>query len=376
MNEELKSIKDLLRVISESSDKVFIVGHDKSDLDSLASAIGLQALCESLGKTAYIILDEPEATMEPIVKKLRDDNATKHNIIDMSGFELLHDNESTLIVTDTNKSDRVAVKDYLDDFSQIIIIDHHGTGENTIKNASMYIPQSKEENDQTPKVKVSSASEIVAQLLLQAKVECDKDIYTYLYGGIYLDTNRFDKNVGEKTHDITHKLCAKGADTFAVKELFLADFDEDKVISDLVFNGTVLKAYAYDAFNNYTIGFTLNREKPLTIYNREAIAKAADRMMQYRIEAEFAMGHIDCETIKVSARSRGRLDVGKVMEYIGGGGNSQSAAAQIQGLPLTTLEDILLVAIEKGIHIGDEVIPPKDSTVISAPKQYKKNHQN
>ena len=34
------------------------------------------------------------------------------------------------------------------------------------------------------------------------------------------------------------------------------------------------------------------------------------------------------------------------------------------------------VAIEKGIHIGDEVIPPKDSTVISAPKQYKKNHQN
>ena len=99
-------------------------------------------------------------------------------------------------------------------------------------------------------------------------------------------------------------------------------------------------------------------------------------MIQYRIEAEFAMGHIDCETIKVSARSRGRLDVGKVMEYIGGGGNSQSAAAQIQGLPLTTLEDILLIAIEKGIHIGDEVIPPVDSTVISAPKQYKKNHQN
>ena len=376
MNEELKSIKDLLKTISESSDKVFIVGHDQSDLDSLASAIGIQALCESLGKTAYIVLDEPEATMEPIVKKLRDENATRHNIIDMTGFELLHDNESTLIVTDTNKSDKVAVREFLDSFSQIIIIDHHGTGETTIKNAKMYIPICKDENEQTPKVKVSSASEIVAQLLLQAKVECDKDIYTYLYGGIYLDTNRFDKNVGEKTHDITHKLCAKGADTFAVKELFLADFDEDKIINDLVFNGTVLKAYSYDELNNYTIGFTLNREKPLTIYSKEAIAKAADRMMQYRIEAEFAMGYIDEETIKVSARSRGRLDVRKVMEYIGGGGNSQSAAAQIQGLPLNTLEDILLVAIEKGMHIGDEVISPKDSTVISAPKQYKKAKQN
>lgn len=376
MTEELKSIKDLLKTISESSDKVFIVGHDQSDLDSLASAIGIQALCECLGKTAYIVLDEPEATLEPIVKKLRDENATRHNIIDMTGFELLHDKESTLIVTDTNKSDKVAVREFLDSFSQIIIIDHHGTGEITIKNAKMYIPICKDETEQTPKVKVSSASEIVAQLLLQAKVECDKDIYTYLYGGIYLDTNRFDKNVGEKTHDITHKLCAKGADTFAVKELFLADFDEDKIINDLVFNGTVLKAYSYDELNNYTIGFTLNREKPLTIYSKEAIAKAADRMMQYRIEAEFAMGYIDEETIKVSARSRGRLDVRKVMEYIGGGGNSQSAAAQIQGLPLNTLEDILLVAIEKGMHIGDEVISPKDSTVISAPKQYQKAKQN
>ena len=376
MNEELKSIKDLLKEISESSDKIFIVGHDRSDLDSLASAIGLQALCESLGKTAYIVLEEPEATMEPIVKKLRDDNATKHNIIGLEGFQLLFDDESTLIVTDTNKSDKVAVRDYLEDFKKIIVIDHHTTGESTIKNAKLYIPQGKEEGDITPKVKVSSASEIVAQLLLLAKTECDKDIYTYLYGGIYLDTNRFDKNVGEKTHDITHKLCAKGADTFAVKELFLADFDEDKIINDLVFNGTVLKVYTYDAFNNYTIGFTLNRDKPHTIYDREAIAKAADRMMQYRIEAEFAMGYIDEETVKVSARSRGRIDAGKVMEYIGGGGNSQSAAAQVQGLPLTTLEDILLVAIEKGMHIGDEIVPPKDSSVISAPKQYKKNKNN
>lgn len=374
MNEELKSIKDLLKVITDSSNKVFIVGHDKADLDSLASAIGLQTLCESLGKEAYIVLEEPEETMEPIVKKLRDDNQTVHNIISMEGFELLFDQTSTLIVTDTNKSDKVAVREYLGDFKNIIIIDHHATGDTTIQNASMYIPMAKEEEQGqiSQKVKVSSASEIVAQLLLHAKVECDKDIYTYLYGGIYLDTNRFDKNVGEKTHDITHKLCAKGADTFAVKELFLADFDEDKEIYNLVFNGTVLKAYEYDMINNYTIGFTLNREKPTTIYKRESLAKAADRMMQYRIEAEFAMGHIDEETVAVSARSRGRIDVGKIMEYLGGGGNSQNAAAQIQGLPLTTLEDLISIAIEKGIKVDGEILPPTDSAVISAPKQYTK----
>ena len=84
-----------------------------------------------------------------------------------------------------------------------------------------------------------------------------------------------------------------------VNDLFLEEFDADRKINDLVFNGTVLKAYAYDAFNNYTIGFTLNREKPTTIYSKEQIAKAADRMMQYRIEAEFAMGYVDEDVIKV-----------------------------------------------------------------------------
>lgn len=391
MNEEIKCIKDLLKVITELGDKVFIVGHNNADLDSLASAIGLQTLCEFLGKEAYIVLDESETTIEPIVKKLRDDNISAHNIITMDGFQIFFNDESSLIVTDTNKTDKVCVKDYLDEFKKIIIIDHHGMGETTIKNASYYIPMIKEEEKQAngPKVKVSSASEIVAQLLLQAKVDCSKDVYTYLYGGIYLDTDRFDKNVGEKTHDTTHKLCAKGADRFQVKEYFLADFDEDKAIYNLIFNGSVLRAIEYDIVNNYTVGFTLNREKPTTIYKREQLAKTADRTMQYRIEAEFALGYIDDETIAVSARSRGKIDVGKIMEQFGGGGNSQNAATQVKVVDnveskpidemlqtkekrITELEELLYGAVKKGFQIDGELVTPVDTTVISAPKQYVK----
>ena len=391
MNEEIKCIKDLLKAITELGDKVFIVGHNNADLDSLASAIGLQTLCEFLGKEAYIVLDESETTIEPIVKKLRDDNISAHNIITMDGFQIFFDDESSLIVTDTNKTDKVCVKDYLDEFKKIIIIDHHGMGETTVKNASYYIPMIKEEEKQAngPKVKVSSASEIVAQLLLQAKVDCSKDVYTYLYGGIYLDTDRFDKNVGEKTHDTTHKLCAKGADRFQVKEYFLADFDEDKAIYNLVFNGSVLRAIEYDIVNNYTVGFTLNREKPTTIYKREQLAKTADRTMQYRIEAEFAMGYIDDETIAVSARSRGKIDVGKIMEQFGGGGNSQNAATQVKVVDnveseptdemlqtkekrITELEELLYGAVKKGFQIDGELVTPVDTSVISAPKQYVK----
>ena len=208
-----------------------------------------------------------------------------------------------------------------------------------------------------------------------------------MYGGIYFDTDRFDKNVGEKTHDTTHKLCAKGADRFQVKEYFLADFDEDKAIYNLIFNGSVLRAIEYDIVNNYTVGFTLNREKPTTIYKREQLAKTADRTMQYRIEAEFALGYIDDETIAVSARSRGKIDVGKIMEQFGGGGNSQNAATQVKVVDnveskpidemlqtkekrITELEELLYGAVKKGFQIDGELVTPVDTTVISAPKQY------
>ncbi len=372
MNEELKNVKDLLKAITEADGRIIIVGHNNPDLDSLASAIGLQTLCTALGKEAYIVLDEPEETIEPIVKKVRDDARRTHNIINMRGYSRLKKIPSTLIVTDTSKQDKIVLGDYLSDFQDIIIIDHHNPTEASIQGAKTYIPICKEQDVQNQKVKASSASEIVAQLLLLAKVDCDVDVYTYLYGGIYLDTNRFDKNVGEKTHDTTHKLCAKGANVPAVKELFLADFDEDKIIYNLMFNGSVLKVYQYGLFNSFTVSFTLNRESPETIYKRETLAKAADRMLNYKVDAAFTIGFIDEENIAISARSKGRIDVGKVMHAIGGGGNAQNAATQVNTTAIESLEELLSMAVNEGIFVEGEDITPTDSTVVSRPYQYVK----
>lgn len=372
MNEELKNIKELFKTISSSSNKVFIIGHDNPDLDSLASAIGLQTLCTSLGKEAYIILDEPAETIEPVVKRVRDDNREAYNIIDMSTFHQLKDEDMTLIVTDTNKEELVAVKNELTDFKNIIIIDHHAPGSSTIKNASYYIPLITE-RDGRQLVKVSSASEIVAQLLLLGKVDCPKDVYTYLYGGIYMDTNRFDKNVGEKTHETTHRVCVKGADTFAMRELLLAaNYDEDRLINDLVYHKTIFKTYQFDPFNNYTVAFALNREEPDHIYRREMLAKAADKLLTYSVDAVFSIGYIDEHNLFVSARSKGKINVEKVMEYIGGGGNLQSAGAKLPGLTPATIEDVLSIALDKGITLEGGIQPPVETPNISPAYTYVK----
>ena len=60
-------------------------------------------------------------------------------------------------------------------------------------------------------------------------------------------------------------------------------------------------------------------------------------MLKYKIFASFAIGYIDEDTISISARSKGGIDVSTVMKYFGGGGNEYSAAARVKGM---SIEDI------------------------------------
>lgn len=357
MNEVLHNLKELQDKIAKSSNKVFIVGHNEPDFDSIASAIGLHTLCKTMGKEAYIIINDPEVTLEPGVKKIKDTNIIKHNIISLEGYKLLRDNNSTLIVTDTNKKNLISVGELLDDFREIIIIDHHQIGPQTIKNASTYIDEG-----------VSSASEVVSQLLMASKINCHPDIYTYLLAGIILDTSRFKKNTTPRTHEVAKRLMNKEANTDYVNELFLADFDTDRIISDLIFNGTLFQAYEYNLVDSHNVSFTLNREKPKTIYRKDMIAKAADRMLKYRVAAAIVMGHIDEKTICVSARSKGQIDVGKIMAQVGGGGNNQNAGARIEDKSIIELEELLTKSINYGVELDGEIAPPEEGKVIIKPK--------
>ena len=50
MSENVRGLKQLLEKLLKTSSKVFIVGHKEPDYDSIGSSIGLQTLCQALGK--------------------------------------------------------------------------------------------------------------------------------------------------------------------------------------------------------------------------------------------------------------------------------------------------------------------------------------
>lgn len=330
MSEMLKSLKKALSEIIKNSSQVFIVGHNEPDFDSISSAIGLRTICQLFGRKSYIIVNDNEANLEPGVRKIINENHEKFNIIDLATFEKLVDYNSSLIITDTNKSYLLPVKDYLECFKYKMIIDHHAKDQHTVEADYTYITQD-----------ASSASEMVAQVLNSYHLRYDEDVANYLLAGIQLDTNRYSNNTSSKTHNVAEKLIERGANPSVVSKLFRAEFETDRRINNLIYNGSLFETYERSIFQTRQVSFTLNRDAPTTIYKKEDLAKAADKMLDYNVDASFVMGYISDNLVSVSARSKSDIDIGKIMESLGGGGNQASAACKIVTPSIDLVEERL-----------------------------------
>ena len=329
---ELKS--ELITEIIKSN-KVFIIGHKSPDFDSIASCIGIQKIASTYGE-AYIIVDDDASRIEAETKKIIDNNRTKYNIINKNQAEKLIDSNSLLIVVDTNKEYMISVENILDRFRNILIIDHHEEDEHTIKTKSKYIFHD-----------ISSVSEIVAILLDLLEINYDSDTANYLYAGIRLDTKRFRLSTTSNTHKVAERLISKGADICYVNSLFPEDFESFCRISNLIVNGMTIKKYS----ESTQVAFALNKNIPKFIYLKEDLAKTADKMIDFNgIDASFVLGYIDEGIIHISARGGKKVNVGRIMKEIKGGGNAQSAGGQIKSDDIIAILEELMKKVPIGIN--------------------------
>lgn len=314
----MQSIKELKIVLEREivlSNQVFIVPHKNADFDALASAIGISLIVKKLNKPVYIILEEDPTKIEPGVKKMVEDINNSVSIINLDTYKNLKSNNDLLITVDTNKDYLVCCNEYLDDFKTKILIDHHKEDEKTIKTENKYIFPN-----------VSSAAEIITELLCSFKIKYSPLIANFLLAGIYLDTNKYTKNTTSKTMNCVSKLLDKGADIIKVNEFFVSDFYSDRKVQDLVSKAN---------FITYSIALCIADDN--IEYTKEELAKVADYLLRYKVDAAFAMGKIDEEIISISARSKGKLDVSKIMQMFDGGGNTYSGATKIQDSKINDL---------------------------------------
>ena len=315
----------LMELIDQSS-QVLIMGHRNADLDSIGAALGVFCLCRKKGKPGYIVLDVQNNMAPNFIEEICQVPEYKNAFISGQDALLLSDNQTTMVVVDTNRPDQVESKHLLEAVPRICVIDHH-------RRAADYI-QPVVVNLHEPYA--SSASELVTELLQYAVEETDVLPIEAkgLMAGIFLDTKSFHVRTGERTFDAAAYLRQLGADTVEVKRLLQNDFQD-----------TMEKYQIIKAARLYRHEIAIAALNATT--SRALASQAADELLNITgITASFVL-YPDGEQVIISARSIGETNVQVVLEPLGGGGNTATAGAQIRGTTVKEVLDRLVNSIDK-----------------------------
>ena len=162
--------------------------------------------------------------------------------------------------------------------------------------------------------------------------------------GIMLDTKNFSARVTSRTFDVASYLRSRGSDSVAIQEISAIQFDEYREVNELILAGEKVFPHIIVACARTT-----------KAYDSVTISKAADGMLAMsEIEASFVIAHNQNGTISISARSRSKVNVQRIMEQLGGGGHFNSAASQIEGQDLDCVRQQLIEIIENEVTIEKE----------------------
>lgn len=315
----------LSELIGQSS-QVFIMGHKNADLDAVGAAMGVACLCRKKGKPYYIVLDAEQNACPKFIEEICQTKEYKHTFISGQDALLLSDNRSTLVVVDTNRPDQVESKSLLEAVPRICVIDHHRRAADYISPVVVNLHEPY----------ASSASELVTELLQYAVEKADvlPIEAKSLMAGIFLDTKSFNVRTGERTFEAAAYLRQLGADTVEVKKLLQNDFQDTMAKYQIIRSARLYRQeIAIAALNAGT--------------TRMLAAQAADELLNISgITASFVLYPSDDQVI-ISARSIGDANVQMILEPLGGGGNTATAGAQIQGSSVKEVLDQLVNSIDQ-----------------------------
>ncbi len=316
------SLSELMR----SASGILIMGHKFADMDSVGSAVGLCCAARSLGKQARIVIDMETQVSQQLIDKILTLPEYKDVFINPQEALLAMDGSTLLIIVDTNRPDQVESLSLLQSCNRVAVIDHHRRAADYIQNVALSFHEPY----------ASSASELVTELL-QYMVE-QSDILRVeaesLLAGIVLDTKNFTLRTGGRTFDAAAFLRRAGADTSEVKHLLQSDLK-----SAVAKYSIVQKAKIYKA------GIAIAAAE--SVESKVIAAQASDELLNISgIQASFVVFSMG-ETVNISARSLGDINVQVIVERMGGGGNKSTAGAQIAGKSLREVVTELLSVIDK-----------------------------
>lgn len=321
-----RMIASAVKETIKSSNNVLIMGHRFADLDSLGSSVGFAMICKALGKDAKIVMSSKTTLAMPLAKHLIT-NGMDNLLIEPDDVDEYLNPKTLLVILDTHRKSFLEHPELFDLVEKVVVIDHHRKTVDHISKAVIFYHEPN----------ASSASEMVTELIqyINIDVEVPKVCAEALMSGITLDTKNFVMKTGVRTFEAAAYLRSLGADTVAVKQLFSNSMKTQQAKSEVVKNAAM--------YTDCAIGVVDFESDDVRI----VASQAADELLNIDgVHGSFVVFKTE-NTINISARSYGEVNVQLVMEELGGGGHLTMAAAQLEGETFENALILLKQAIDK-----------------------------
>lgn len=317
----------LCSMISSASN-VIVMGHANPDFDSIGACIGIAVLSRHLGVDVKIVTNTASENFKACTSRLVELADYKNTFVDgvvglgESAFGTL------LIVVDANNFSILEAPEIAANSFKTVVIDHHiKKGDFEHEPQLTYIDPS-----------ASSTCELISEILEQSLPVgvLRKEEANVMMAGIMVDTQNFTRTVGTRTFAAALYLRGTGASSEYARTFFEEPFENYAAEARFATGAHIYRG---------EIAIT-SMEGSGASNDRVAAAKAADKLLTVRnINAAFALVLVG-NTVHVSARSNGSVNVQLVLEKIGGGGHFDVAGASLADNSLVEAEARLKQAID------------------------------
>ncbi len=314
----------LSELIGDSS-RVYVMGHKFADMDTVGAASGVVCVARKRGVRASIVIEPEKAAAKTLIERLRREPEYRDVFINPQEAILRADSRTLLVLVDTNRPEQAEDRALLEACNHVAVIDHHRRAATYVQNADMSFIEPY----------ASSVCELMTEIL-QVVVEpsdilrCEAEA---MLAGIVLDTKNFTLRTGERTFDAAAFLRRTGADTSEVKKLLQNDMEH-----------TVEK---YKILQSAQLYRNIAVATPETPQDRVVAAQAADELLNVSGVDASVVAYPSQGGVFISARSIGDVNVQMIMEKLGGGGNRNAAATQLEGLAMPEAVAKLYAAVDE-----------------------------
>lgn len=323
--------KDLFNVISQA-DTVLTFGHTNADFDSIGAALGVCAICRTLGVNCRIIY-AAENTDEDCKKAFETiyGSRMKDLVVDYGeALDMLGD-RTLVIPVDVSNPERFAYPNFIgyDSDVRVALIDHHRQGDWSFKRLVF------DGSDSS----ASSACELLSSYIENAPIQVDltSNDATMMVAGTMVDTQGFRSKVSAPTYRAMSYLMKRGASVDTAASITRESYSQFKTKVRFLTASTTL---------NSNICIAADPD-PDQIVDTTMLALVANQAMNISgYDAAFAIGRISPEKVGISARSNRRFNVEQVMRRMNGGGHFSAAATTVESTDVEQVKEELIRTLQ------------------------------